>query len=162
MRIIECDRCHKRIKGVSKTGYVNLDLRDIGSGELEGNHEFDEWDLCDDCMRLIRNYIKMTSPVRQEPDRPGANVPKQPTVTPTPEGFRAVDIKPRATIRKPVTGMALSQEKIDLIKQMAQDGKTVKEICEYTGVSEPTVRKYKKEVTPNETTEPATESVSED
>lgn len=45
MRLIECDRCHKRIKGVSKTGYINLDLRDIGSGELEGNHEFDEWDL---------------------------------------------------------------------------------------------------------------------
>lgn len=161
MRIIECDRCHKRFKGVSKTGYINLDLRDIGSGELEGNHEFDEWDLCEDCMRLIRNFIKMTPPVRQEPDRPGSNVPKQPTVPPMPEGFKAVDIKPRATIRKPVAGTALTQEKIDLIKQMASEGKTVKEICDYTGVSDPTVRKYKKEVT-NETTEPVTESVSED
>ena len=56
MRLIECDRCHKRIKGVSKTGYINLDLRDIGSGELEGNHEFDEWDLCEDCIRLIRDF----------------------------------------------------------------------------------------------------------
>lgn len=89
MRIIECDRCHKRIKGVSKTGYINLDLRDIGSGELEGNHEFDEWDLCEDCMRLIRNFIKMTPPVRHEPDRPGSNVPKQPTVPPMPKGFKA-------------------------------------------------------------------------
>lgn len=112
-------------------------------------------------MRLIRDFIKMTPPVRQEPDRPGSNVPKQPTVPPMPEGFRAVDIKPRATIRKPVTGMALSQEKIDMIKQMAQDGKTVKEICDYTGVSDPTVRKYKKEVC-DETTEPAAEGDQED
>lgn len=47
MRLIVCDRCRKEIKGVSKTGYINLDKRDIGTGELEGNREFDEWDLCD-------------------------------------------------------------------------------------------------------------------
>ena len=39
-----------------------------------------------DCMRLIRNFIKMTPSVRQEPDRPGSNVPKQPTVPPMPKG----------------------------------------------------------------------------
>ena len=78
-----------------------------------------------------------------------------------PQGFKAVGVKPKATIRKPVTGTALSQEKIDMIKQMSRDGKTVKEICDYTGVSEPTVRKYKKEVC-DETTEPAAEGVSED
>lgn len=161
MRIIECDRCHKRIKGVSKTGYINLDLRDIGSGELEGNHEFDEWDLCDDCMRLIRDFVRMVPPVRQEPDRPGSNVPKQPTVPPMPKGFKAVDVKRGATIKRPVTGMPLTQDKIDQIKQMARDGKTVKEICDCTGVSDPAVRKYKKEVT-NETTEPIAESDQED
>ncbi len=60
-----------------------------------------------------------------------------------------------------MTGMPLTQDKIDQIKQMARDGKTVKEICDCTGVSDPTVRKYKKEVT-NETTEPIAESDQED
>ena len=162
MRIIECDRCHKRFnKDAKKTGYVNLDQRDINTGDLDGDSEFINWDICPDCMEKIRDFVRMVPRVRQEPDRPGSNVPKQPTVPPMPEGFRAVDIKPRATIRKPVTGTALTQEKIDLIKQMARDGKTVKEICDYTGVSDPTVRKYKKEVC-DETTEPVTESSEED
>lgn len=166
MRLIECDRCHKRInKDAKKTGYINLDQRDIKTGELDGNHDFDEWDLCDDCMEKIRNFVRMVlpvvMPVRQEPDRPGSNVPKQPTVPPMPKGFKAVDVKCGATIKRPVTGMPLTQDKIDQIKQMARDGKTVKEICDCTGVSDPTVRKYKKEVT-NETTGPVTESNAED
>lgn len=140
MRIIECDRCHKRFnKDAKKTGYVNLDQRDINTGALDGNSEFDDWDVCDDCMQKIRDFVRMVPP----------------------EGFKAVEIKPKATIKKPVPGTALTQEKIDLIKQLARDGKTVKEICDYTGVSDPTVRKYKKEVC-DETTEPVTESVSED
>ena len=78
MRIIECDRCHKRFnKDAKKTGYVNLDQRDIKTGELEGNREFDDWDVCDDCMQKIREFVRMVPPVRQEPDRPGSNVPKQ-------------------------------------------------------------------------------------
>lgn len=81
--------------------------------------------------------------VSQEPDRPGSNVPKQPTVPPMPKGFKAVDVKRGATIKRPVTGMPLTQDKSDQIKQMARDGKTVKEIAEKVGVSDPTVRKYK-------------------
>ena len=139
MRIIECDRCHKRIKGVSKTGYINLDLRDIGSGELEGNHEFDEWDLCEDCMRLIRDFVRMVPPKAEKP-----------------EGE-----KPKAMIKKmPVQGKTIT--KPDWIRRLASEGKTIKEICEITGCSEPTARKYKAEVTPNEETEPVTESPSED
>ena len=162
MRVIECDRCHKRInKDARKTGYINLDQRDIKTGELEGNREFDDWDLCDDCMQKIRDFVRMMPPVRQEPDRPGSNVPKQPTVPPMPKGFKAVDVKRGATIKRPVTGMPLTQDKIDQIKQMARDGKTVKEICDCTGVSDPTVKKYKKEVT-NETTEPIAEGDQED
>ena len=135
MRIIECDRCHKRFnKDAKKTGYVNLDLRDIGSGELEGNHEFDDWDVCDDCMREIRNFILKIQPKEE---------------------------KTKATIKKmPVQGKTIT--KPDWIRRLASEGKTIKEICEITGCSEPTARKYKAEVTPNEETEPVTESVSED
>ena len=162
MRIIECDRCHKRFnKDARKTGYVNLDQRDIRTGELDGNHEFCEWDLCDDCMKLIRDFVRMVPPVRQEPDRPGSNVPKQPTVTPMPKGFKAVDVKRGATIKRPVTGMPLTQDKIDQIKQLVREGKTVKEIAEKVGVSDPTVRKYKAEVA-NETTGPVAEGDQED
>lgn len=130
MRIIECDRCHKRFnKDAKKTGYVNLDQRDIKTGGLEGNSEFDDWDVCDDCMQKIRDFVRV--------------------------------VPPKATIKKmPVEGKTIT--KPDWIRRLASEGKTIKEICEITGCSEPTARKYKAEVTPNETTEPVTESVSED
>ena len=134
MRLIVCDRCRQEIKGTSKTGYINLDKRDITTGELEGNREFDEWDLCEDCMRLIRDFVRMVPPKEE---------------------------KPKATIKKmPVQGKTIT--KPDWIRRLASEGKTIKEICELTGCSEPTARKYKAEVTPNEETEPVTESVSED
>lgn len=163
MRLIECDRCHKRFnKDVRKTGYINLDRRDIRTGELDGNRDFDEWDLCDDCMKLIRDFVRMVPPVRQEPDGPWVNVPKdQPLFPPIPKGFKAVDVKRGATIKRPVTGMPLTQDKIDQIKQLVREGKTVKEIAEKVGVSDPTVRKYKAEVA-NETTGPVAEGDQED
>ena len=54
-----------------------------------------------------------------------------------------------------------TQDKIDQIKQLVREGKTVKEIAEKVGVSDPTVRKYKAEVA-NETTEPIAEGDQED
>ena len=144
MRIIECDRCHKRIESKDEVGYVALDWRSVKSGDLAGSNTLDSWDFCDECMKEITDFVQHM--------RPAAQIP---------QGFKAVDIKPKATIKKPVPGAALTQEKIDQIKQMARDGKTVKEICDCTGVSDPTVRKYKKEVT-NETTEPIAEGDQED
>ena len=68
MRIIECDRCHKRFnKDAKKTGYVNLDQRDIKTGGLEGNSEFDDWDVCDDCMQRIRDFVRMVPPMGEKP-----------------------------------------------------------------------------------------------
>ena len=100
MRIIECDRCHKRFnKDAKKTGYINLDLRDIGSGELEGNHEFDDWDVCDDCLREIRNFILKIQPKEE---------------------------KPKATIKRvPVQGTTIT--KPDWIRRLAGEGKTTKD-----------------------------------
>lgn len=131
MRIIECDRCHKRFnKDAKKTGYVNLDQRDIKTGELEGNQEFDDWDVCDDCMQKIRDFVK------------GGE-------------------KPKAVIKKmPVQGTVIT--KPDWIRRLAREGKTIKEICELTGCSEPTVRKYKAEVTPNEETKSYSEGNTPD
>ena len=158
MRVIECDRCHKRISNDAvKIGYISLDTQDVKTGDLDGKNEFEGWDLCDDCMKLIRDFIKMTPPVRHEPDGPWVNVPKdQPLVPPIPKGFKAVDVKRGATIKRPVTGMPLTQDKIDQIKQLVREGKTVKEIAEKVGVSDPTVRKYKAEVA-NATTGPVAE-----
>lgn len=118
MRIIECDRCHKRIKGTDKTGYINLDYRNIHTGELEGNQEFEDWDLCDDCMKLINDFVRI-------------KVPKD---------------TPKATIKRlpPAEGKAIT--KADWIRRLAGEGKTVKEICDITKASEATVRKYKAEV----------------
>lgn len=143
MRLIECDRCHKRIENKDEVGYVALDWRSVKSGDLAGSNTLDSWDFCDECMKEITDFVQHM--------RPGAQIP---------QGFKAVDVKPKATIKKPFTGTALTQEKIDMIKQMAREGMTVKEICDRTGVSEPTVRKYKREVT-HETTEPTAEGVEE-
>lgn len=135
MRIIECDRCHKRFKkDAIQTGFICLTTQDVKTGDLGDNNDFGGWDLCDDCVQKIRDFVRMVPPNEE---------------------------KPKATIKKPVPGTALTQEKIDLIKQMARDGKTVKEICDYTGVSDPTVRKYKKEVC-DEKTEPVAEGLEED
>lgn len=118
MRIIECDRCHRRIVGVASVGYVNIDMRDVRTGRLEGNHDLDSWDFCAECMDEISKFVRM--------------IPK-----------------PSATIKKPIADgtkySAMTPEKIEQIKRMAKDGKTVKEICEAVGASDPTVRKYMKE-----------------
>lgn len=75
MRIIECDRCHKRFnKDAKKTGYVNLDLRDIGSGGLDGNSEFDDRDICPDrcpksnttyCVGVINDSKRVSETVKE-------------------------------------------------------------------------------------------------
>jgi hypothetical protein len=122
MRIIECDRCHKRISNdTEKTGYVNLDMRDVRTGDLDGSREFDLWDLCEECMKEIRDFVKQKS-----------------------------DNKPKATIKRPISAdtkyAAITSEKIGRIKELVREGKTVKEIAELVGVSDPTVRKYKAEV----------------
>ena len=147
MRIIECDRCHKRISNDAvKIGYISLDTQDVKTGDLDGKNEFEGWDLCDDCMDKIRDFMRpAVKAVKQErePDRPGSNVPKQPTVPPMP-------IKPKASIKRPIADgtkySAVTPEKIEQIKELAREGKLVKEISELVGVSDPTVRKYKREV----------------
>lgn len=149
MRVIECDRCHKRInKDARKTGYINLNQRDIKTGELEGNREFDDWDLCDDCMQKIRDFVRMM------PTKESSKVP---------DGFEIVDVKPKVSIKRrvpvPVQGTTIT--KPDWIRRLAGEGKTIKEICEITGCSEPTARKYKAEVM-NEETEPIAEGNQED
>ena len=155
MRKIECDRCHAEIQAdKDMVGAASLTTVSLRGVQIRAN-SFKGWDLCMNCYEEIRKFIEADP--NKEPDRPGVNVPKQPTVPPIPKGFKAVDVKRGATIKRPVTGMSLTQVKIDQIKQMARDGKTVKEICDCTGVSDPTVRKYKKEVTNETTSEPNTE-----
>ena len=135
MRIIECDRCHKRIKGVGKVGSVCLDLQDVKTGDLDGNNEFEGWDICDECMQKIAKFVQM-KPL------------------------------PKAVIKKPISTdtkySAITPEKIERIKQLSREGKTVKDIAAEVGCSEPTVRKYKAEVTPNEETESNSKSDAPD
>lgn len=153
MRLIECDRCHARIQeDRDVVGMVSLTTASLRGIQIRTN-PFKGWDLCMNCYEEIRKFIET------DPNKEPANAPKQPTSIP--KGFKAVDVKCGATIKRTVTGTALTQEKIDQIKQLVREGKTVKEIAEKVGVSDPTVRKYKAEVA-NETTEPVTESDQED
>lgn len=149
MRLIVCDRCRQEIKGASKTGYINLDKRDVTTGELEGNSEFDEWDLCDDCLMQIRDFVHMvpltlkvdeqlvTSTIKQikkEEQDPGQEEPAQVDVD------ESHDLAARPKRLK--AGM---HPKAELMKEMAKSGASLTEIMEVAGCSEPTARKYMKE-----------------
>ena len=61
MRLIKCNRCkkEKEIKEVKKIGYINLGKRDVVTGEREGKREFDDWDICDDCLMQIKDFLHM-------------------------------------------------------------------------------------------------------
>lgn len=156
MRLIVCDRCRQEIRGVSKTGYVNLDKRDIATGVLEGNREFDEWDLCDDCLMQIRDFLHMVPHLPQtkclnmprdmeqikaadtertpEPD-PGKTEEQEPIDVNESHGLAAKPKRPKAGIHP----------KAELMKEMAKSGASLTEIMEVAGCSEPTARKYMKE-----------------
>lgn len=136
MRIILCDRCKKRMTQAKKTGYVNLDWRDVKTGDLEGKpNELDDWDFCEECMAEISEFVRMKPAVAAAP----VHADQDP-----------VQEKPKATIKRPIADGSkwapVTPEKIERIKALAREGKTVKEIVEETGVSDPTVRKYKREV----------------
>lgn len=139
MRLIECDRCHARIQADKDVvGAASLTTASLRGVQIRAN-PFKGWDLCMSCYEEIRKFIE-TDPNAEEPKKPVA-----------------------AKIKRPIASgtkyAAVTPEKIEQIKQMARDGKTVKEIAEKVGVSDPTVRKYKAEVT-NE--EPDSEGNAED
>lgn len=130
MRVIICDRCKKELpKDIDNAGYVSLGLRDVRTGESSEIKEFENWDLCESCMDAILDCVQMIQPVKHS----------KPMAESLIQGSEPVEIKPTATIKK---RLALDPEKVAIIRQMGDDGKNVKEIAEYTGVSELTVRKY--------------------
>lgn len=127
MRVIICDRCKKELpKDIDNAGYVSLGLRDVRTGESSEIKEFENWDLCESCMNAILDCVQMVKH-------------SKPMAESLVHGSEPIEIKPTATIKKK---LALDPEKVAIIRQMGDDGKNVKEIAEYTGVSEPTVRKY--------------------
>ena len=67
MRLIVCDRCRQEIPEATKTGYIYLSKRDVTCGTIEGNSEFDKWDLCDDCLMQIRDFAHM-APLKLKTD----------------------------------------------------------------------------------------------
>ena len=130
MRIVICDRCKAEMpKDIDNAGYISLGWRDIRSGDVSRNEDLDNWDLCESCMDAILDAVKMIQPVKHS----------KPMAESLLQGFEPVEIRPEATVKKRV---ALDPEKVAIIRQMGDDGKSIKEIAEYTGVSEPTVRKY--------------------
>ena len=175
MRLIVCDRCRQEINGVKKTGYINLDKRDIATGELEGNREFDEWDLCDDCLMQIRDFLHMaplsfqtkclTVPWAMEQIKaakePGqqaeavAPAQKEPpaivdtnvkTDSAIAEEPETVDVdESHGLAARPKRPKAGTHHKAELMKEMAKSGASLTEIMEVAGCSEPTARKYMKE-----------------
>ena len=158
MRLIVCDRCRQEIRGVSKTGYVNLDKRDIATGALEGNREFDEWDLCDDCLMQIRDFVHMAplnlkieknllTPIIEKQIN-AAGTERAHEQDPGQEEPAQVDVdESHGLAARPKRLKAGTYPKAELMKEMARSGASLTEIMEVAGCSEPTARKYMKEAT---------------
>ena len=157
MRLIVCDRCRQEINGVKKTGYINLDKRDIATGELEGNREFDEWDLCDDCLMQIRDFLhmaplnlkmneRMLMPWAMEQIK-AADTERTPEPDPgKTEEQEPIDVdESHGLAARPKKLKAGTHPKAELMKEMARSGASLTEIMEVAGCSEPTARKYMKE-----------------
>lgn len=161
MRIIECDRCHKRIKNPKKIGYVGLNWRDPKTDEFAGRSITEDMDFCDECMDKIANFIANgdllpakepeaepeTAPEpEEEPNNAAiaAEIPENAVVPeniavpkiPIPEGALTVDPDfPPAPIKS-------RRIDVGLIRQLAEEGKSISAICDRTGYSYVTVKKY--------------------
>lgn len=175
MRLIVCDRCRQEIPEATKTGYIYLSKRDVTCGTIEGNSEFDKWDLCDDCLMQIRDFVHMAPLTLQAKclnvpwameqikaaEEPGqqavAIAPAQkepPTIVDTnvktdsaiAEEPETVDVdESHGLAARPKRLKAGSHPKAELMKEMARSGASLTEIMEVAGCSEPTARKYMKE-----------------
>lgn len=135
MRIIICDRCRKRMTQAEKTGYVCLDWRDVKTGDLEGQQvDLSDWDLCDDCMAEIEQFVRM-KPKKKTESSPEPAVEKGTTSEePEPEKKKA--------------GKEKACKKIDVgkIRALSEAGWPVKEIAADVGCSEVTVYKHIKTI----------------
>ena len=156
MRLIKCNRCkkEKEIKAVKKSGYINLGMRDIASGERIVDHEFDDWDICDDCLMQIRDFVHM-APLKLKVDETllasatmGQIKTEERTPDPDPgqEEPAQVDVdESHGLAARPKRLKAGTHPKAELMKEMARSGASLTEIMEVAGCSEPTARKYMKE-----------------
>ena len=173
MRIIECDRCHKRIKNPKKIGYVGLNWRDPKTDEFAGRSITEDMDFCDECMDKIANFIANGEllPAKEPEAEPetvpepeeepknaaiAAEIPENAVVPeniavpaniavpeniavpkiPIPEGALTVD--PDFPSR-PVKSRRID---VGLIRRLAEEGKSISAICDKTGYSYVTVKKY--------------------
>lgn len=120
MRIVECDRCHRRIEKGEKIGFVGLGYRDVVTGNRKGDSKLDEWDFCPECMEAIAIFVSAVP-------EPKAETPK---------------IKPKAEAKLKVEAKPID---VGRIRALAKAGWTAAKIADDVGCSLPTVRKYIKE-----------------
>ena len=58
MRIIECDRCHKKVTDPEKVGHVRITWHSARTDELITAAESYDWDFCDECMQEIEEFVR--------------------------------------------------------------------------------------------------------
>ena len=57
MRIIECDRCRKRMEKPERVGYVALNWRDPKTDDIMDRSMTEDLDFCDECMTEIIDFV---------------------------------------------------------------------------------------------------------
>ncbi len=160
MRAVLCDRCGGRITR-EKAGYINLDMRDVRTGDLDGNNTYDEWDLCPKCMSELERFLhpaseSVVTKMRQVAPEAAEAVMSEgvDVVSREEEEEEAEDPEDKDVAEIIKTGAKKTMRKTkgsrhpqaDLIIKMIKDGSSIQEIMSATGCSNPTVRKYMKEV----------------
>lgn len=163
MRLIICDRCKKKLKNPKKIGYVALNWRDPKTDEFAGRPMTEDMDFCDECMDKIANFIAngdllpaKDPELEAEPETVPKNAviaaenPENAAVTanttvpenmvvpkiPIPEGALTVDPDfPSAPVKS-------RRIDVGLIRRLAEEGKSISAICDKTGYSYVTVKKY--------------------
>ena len=138
MRQIKCDRC-KRIIVHRRGGVTVLDDKigrisifsetEVGLAGEENIGQLEDWELCPDCIEKIVKFIR-NEETEEPPEEPAAG-----------DGFKPVKVKldpPKPSVR------IITPETRKLIRDLAKDGKSAREIAELTGVSVPTANKYMK------------------
>lgn len=163
MRIVICDRCKAKIPDGTRIGYIAANWRETYGGDLVQPNPYENWDLCEDCMKKIVAVADgLTQAVAQALDKailygdcinaadhdleedPDEEDPDE--EDPEEEDEDAEDPNEEAEAISRIAGTPPNAKPVNLreLRELVKQGKTAKEIADHFGISVATYYKYRK------------------
>ena len=161
MRIVICDRCKAKIPDGTRIGYIAANWRETYGGDLVQPNPYENWDLCEDCMKKIVAVADgLTQAVAKALDKailygdcinaadhdteedPDEEDPDE--EDPDEEDEDTEDSEEAETIRR-IAGTPPNAKPVNLreLRELVKQGKTAKEIADHFGISIATYYKYR-------------------